>query len=123
MSALTWIAPLFGAVFVGLGAFGAHGLEDVLTTDAKAWWDTATFYGLVHVVLVTAVSRGESQPSNLFAGSCFALLIGAIIFAGTLYAMALGVPRWFGAITPIGGTLLILGWLGLALSALRKAKT
>lgn len=123
MRALTWIAPFVGAGFVGLGAFGAHGLEDVLTVDAKAWWDTATFYGLVHVVLVTAVSRGESQRSNLFASSCFALLIGAIIFAGTLYAMALGAPRWFGAITPIGGTLLILGWLGLAFSSTRKAKS
>lgn len=47
-------------------------------------------------------------------GVAWTFVIGAAIFAGTLYAMAFGAPRWFGAITPIGGTLLIIGWLWLA---------
>ena len=102
-------AGLLGAIAIALGAFGAHGFKDrlALIPEAAGWWQTATFYLLTHAVAIGAIAGRSIWPASLWA-------IGSVIFAGTLYAMALGAPRWFGAITPIGGTLLIAGWLLLA---------
>jgi len=109
-------AGLLGAIAIALGAFGAHGLKErlALIPGAGGWWETATFYLLTHAVAVGAIAVRSVWPSRLWAA-------GALIFAGTLYAMALGAPRWFGAITPIGGSLLIAGWLLLAWSARKES--
>ena len=109
-------AGLLGAIAIALGAFGAHGLKErlALIPEASGWWETATFYLLTHAVAVGAIAVRSVWPVSLWA-------IGSVIFAGTLYAMALGAPRWFGAITPIGGSLLIAGWLLLAWSARKES--
>ena len=115
MSPRSAASGLMGALAVALGAFGAHGLKDRLATVAGAagWWETATFYLLVHAVAVGAVASPSVWPARLWA-------VGAAVFAGTLYAMALGGPRWLGAVTPLGGTMLIAGWILLAWCALRR---
>jgi len=109
-------AGLLGAIAIALGAFGAHGFKDrlALIPEAAGWWQTATFYLLTHAVAIGAIAGRSIWPASLWA-------IGSVIFAGTLYAMALGAPRWFGAITPIGGTLLIAGWLLLAWSGRKES--
>jgi uncharacterized membrane protein YgdD (TMEM256/DUF423 family) len=109
-------AGLLGAIAIALGAFGAHGFKErlALILDATGWWQTATFYLLTHAVAIGAIAARSALPARLWA-------IGSVIFAGTLYAMALGAPRWFGAITPIGGSLLIAGWLLLAWSARKES--
>lgn len=103
------------ACAVALGAFGAHGLKGKLTEQQLTWWSTATDYFFIHAlglllvgVLVKLVGL-SSKPA-------WALQLGILFFCGSLYAMALGAPRWFGAVTPIGGLLFILGWLLLAVS-------
>jgi uncharacterized membrane protein YgdD (TMEM256/DUF423 family) len=103
-------AALSGAVAVAAGAFGAHGASG----DAAEWLKTGATYQMIHAVAALAVADriGARGPALLF-------LTGAAIFAFTLYAMALGAPRWFGAITPIGGAGLIAGWLWLAWVAVR----
>ena len=110
MNRLVILAALSGAMAVAAGAFGAHGASG----DAAEWLRTGGQYQLVHAVaaLITA-QMGFRAPGWLF-------VVGALIFAGTLYLMALGLPRWLGAITPIGGTALIAGWLWLAWSAIRS---
>ena len=109
MNLLLVLAALSGAVAVGAGAFGAHGASGV----AAEWLKTGGQYQLIHAVAALVAMRMEARgPGWLF-------VIGAAIFAGTLYAMALGAPRWFGAITPIGGALLIGGWLWLAWTGVR----
>ncbi len=106
---------LYGALAVTTGAFGVHGLEGHLTSEGLDWWHTAVQYqfwslsGLLVLGLLT-----ETRLTRA-AGWCFTFGIG--IFSGTLYAMALAAPRWLGAITPIGGLLLIAGWLCLGLAA------
>jgi len=102
-------AGLLGAIAIALGAFGAHGLKDrlALIPEAVGWWETATFYLLTHAVAIGAVAGRSVWSARLWT-------FGVVVFAGTLYAMALGAPRWFGAITPIGGLLLIAGWIVLA---------
>lgn len=109
MMAVAVVAALWGAMAVAAGAFGAHGASG----DAAEWLRTGGQYQLIHAVAALVAARmGASGPAWLFVA-------GAAIFAGTLYAMALGGPRWLGAITPIGGSALIAGWLWLAWHALR----
>ncbi len=104
MNILLILAALSGAMAVGAGAFGAHGAEG----KAAEWLQTGAQYQLIHAVAaIVALQMGLRGPA-------FAFIIGAFIFAGTLYLMALGLPRWLGAITPVGGAMLIGGWLWLA---------
>lgn len=118
MSRLVAAAAALGFCSVALGAFGAHALGPHLSDEARGWWDTATLYGLPHAA--AALGAGLSGRTGRVILGGWLLVIGAAIFAGSLYAMALGAPRWFGAITPLGGIGLLAGWLMLGLSALRK---
>jgi uncharacterized membrane protein YgdD (TMEM256/DUF423 family) len=109
MNAILMLAGLSGAMAVAAGAFGAHGAQG----QAAEWLRTGGLYQLVHAVAaVAALSHGARLPAWLFLG-------GGLVFGGTLYLMALGAPRWLGAITPLGGALLIGGWLWLAWMAVR----
>ena len=112
---MNWIVAGAAVGFVGvaLGAFGAHGLEGRVTEEALAWWRTGVLYHLVHapvLALLGLLSLHGMRP----APAGWAFLLGISIFSGTLYAMALGAPRWLGAVTPLGGLLLLGGWALLA---------
>lgn len=119
------IAGVQGALAVGLGAFGAHGLRRVLEAAPEGarrleWWQTAAHYHLTHALAIGLcawlASRGEG-PAARAAG--LLITAGVTVFSGTLYAMSLGAPRWLGAVTPIGGVLLILGWCAVVWAGLR----
>lgn len=117
---INWIgiAAINMAIAVALGAFGAHGLKSLVSIQQLEWWHTATLYLFIHalgLLLVGLLIRLKYASQT----TAWLLQIGVIIFAGSLYAMTLGAPRWFGAITPIGGVLMIVGWLWLAVSAFR----
>lgn len=103
------LAALSGAIAVAAGAFGAHGAEG----KAAEWLRTGGEYQLIHAVAALVAARMGAGG----AGWCF--VAGGAVFAGSLYLMALGAPRWLGAVTPLGGTLLIVGWLWLAWVAVR----
>jgi uncharacterized membrane protein YgdD (TMEM256/DUF423 family) len=117
-------ACVLGFTGVALGAFGAHALKDywesTLEPSDAAYrldiWKTAIFYHLAHaiVILVLAFGCPEKHLARL-ATWCF--VIGINIFSGSLYLLALTGMKWMGAIVPIGGVLLLLGWI---LTALRK---
>src|SRR5690606_12465194 len=117
-----WIVlgALLAAAAVGAGAFGAHGLAERLGARELALWETGARYlfyaGLGAVVAALAAPQLAARPSPLAAAL---LVAGGLIFAGTLFLMALGGPRWLGAITPLGGVLQILGFLVLAWQAWR----
>ncbi|MEN8625198.1 DUF423 domain-containing protein [Psychrobacter proteolyticus] len=117
---LNWIgiAAVNMAIAVALGAFGAHGLEGRVSIQQLEWWHTATLYLFVHALGLLLVGL-LIRLKYITQTTAWLLQIGIIIFAGSLYAMTLGAPRWFGAITPIGGVLMIAGWLWLATSAFR----
>jgi uncharacterized membrane protein YgdD (TMEM256/DUF423 family) len=100
------LAALSGAVAVAAGAFGAHGASG----PAVDWLKTGGHYQLIHAVAALVALRVEAR------GPAWLFVVGGAVFAGTLYLMALGAPRWLGAVTPIGGALLIGGWLWLAWS-------
>ncbi|WP_375382227.1 DUF423 domain-containing protein [uncultured Sphingomonas sp.] len=104
MNWLLVVAALSGALAVGAGAFGAHGAHG----EAAEWLKTGGHYQLIHAVAALVAMRLDAR------GAGWLFVAGGALFAGTLYLMALGAPRWFGAITPLGGALLIAGWLWLA---------
>jgi uncharacterized membrane protein YgdD (TMEM256/DUF423 family) len=105
-------AAILGLLSVGFGAFGAHG---VLDPKAVEWLRTGATYGFVHVLAVFAAAQLRAR----FAAPLF--LAGVALFAGSLWAMALGAPRILGAVTPIGGLLLMAGWAALAYAVARRA--
>ncbi|RYD99064.1 MAG: DUF423 domain-containing protein [Sphingomonadales bacterium] len=110
MRLVTTLAALSGALAVAAGAFGAHGAEG----QAAEWLRTGGQYQMIHAVAaLVAIRMGERVSPWL-------LVAGGAVFAGTLYLMVLGAPRWLGMITPIGGVALIAGWLCLAWSAARE---
>jgi uncharacterized membrane protein YgdD (TMEM256/DUF423 family) len=108
--ALTTVAALSVACGIAAGAFGAHGAG---SAEAAEWLRTGALYQMLHGV--AALVLGARSPRLAWL-----MLSGATLFAGTLYAMALGAPRWLGAVTPIGGAAMIAGWLGVALYAWRN---
>ncbi|TCM67756.1 uncharacterized membrane protein YgdD (TMEM256/DUF423 family) [Acinetobacter calcoaceticus] len=117
-----WIAisALNLSLAVILGAFGAHGLKSFATVEQLAWWSTATDYFFYHALGLFALSiLAKVQPLFPIKFSFVCLQIGIILFCGSLYCMSLGFPRVFGAITPIGGAFMILGWLTVAWNAFR----
>ena len=113
---ITVFGAVAGFVAVALGAFGAHALQSGFDEKQIGWWETATLYLLLHAALATALSAADATR---FGTAAYLLLLGAVVFAGTLYVMALGGPRWFGAITPIGGLGLLAGWALIAWAALK----
>ncbi len=105
-----------GALAVAIGAFGAHALKAMLVaTNRVETFETASRYHFYHafaLVLVAIVANfGHHRYMNL-SGHFF--IWGTVIFSGTLYLLCLTGKTWLGAITPIGGVLLILGWCALA---------
>ncbi|HYQ45333.1 MAG TPA: DUF423 domain-containing protein [Polyangiaceae bacterium] len=106
------------ALGVGLGAFGAHGLRGMIGEAQLTWWETGTRYWLTGAlgILLFGLYQHKRDTSALPG---WLLLVGSTLFAGSLYAMALGAPRVFGAITPLGGLGLITGFLSFAWAARR----
>ncbi|WP_109126626.1 DUF423 domain-containing protein [Dyella sp. C11] len=113
------LVGLAGASAVVLGAFGAHALRDVLDSRGTELWHTAVSYHFWHAIaLVLAVMQADGR-SRRVAVTAFA--IGIVVFSGSLYALALGAPRWFGAITPLGGVAFIVGWIALGIALTRRS--
>lgn len=122
MGARLWWASgaLLGGLAVAMGAFGAHALRPRLSAEALAWWETGARYLGLHALALLALGawvRGGGA-SRLAFGAGLAWAAGAIVFAGSLAALALTGVRAWGAVTPVGGALLLLGW-ALALAAAR----
>lgn len=121
MKGLTVAAGVLGFLGVALGAFGAHGLKDVLTErGSTGTWQTAVLYHLVHTVALLALAaywRGvASVPSPaLWAG--WSWVIGVVLFSGSLYWLALGGPKLLGPVTPLGGLAFLAGWAMVAWGA------
>jgi uncharacterized membrane protein YgdD (TMEM256/DUF423 family) len=109
----TKVAGVLGFLGVALGAFGAHGLKNTLTVnDTASIWQTAVLYHLLHAVASLWASGRSSAIVWLWTA-------GVFIFSGSLYILAITNIRWLGAVTPVGGLLLLAGW---ALVVFSKSK-
>lgn len=116
------LSGAYGALAVGLGAFGAHGLQRRLShleDGAKRlqWWETAAHYHLVHALALGLVAYLLGRHAgSLASGAGFCFAAGVLLFSGSLYTMTLTGVRALGAVTPFGGLLLIAGWVLLAIA-------
>ncbi len=114
------IAAINLAIAVLLGAFGAHGLKNRASVEQLGWWHTATEYFFYHALGLLALGiLIKILPELSFRLPAVLLQLGIVVFCGSLYLMALGAPRWFGAITPLGGLAMIAGWFALAFIIIR----
>ena len=109
---------------VGLGAFGAHGLKAHAGPTELGWWDTAVTYQAWHGLGLLALAALNQRKDSAWVswGSVF-LVLGVLVFSGSLYAMTLTGIRILGAVTPIGGLLLIIGWVCAAIGLKELAAT
>jgi uncharacterized membrane protein YgdD (TMEM256/DUF423 family) len=121
------VASILGALSVGLGAFGAHGLKKVVPPETVASFETAVRYQFYHVFALLAVAiLYEKFPDRFlrWAGNFF--IIGIILFSGSLYAMTvmdateMVGKKSIGIITPLGGLFFMAGWLLLFFGLLKK---
>ena len=107
-------------VAVALGAFGAHALRSRLSADMLAVFETGVRYHVYHALALIAVAFvADKSASSLANASGWAFTIGVVIFSGSLYVLSISGIRWLGAITPIGGTAFLIGWILLFLAASR----
>jgi len=116
------IAALLGLLGVAAGAFGAHGLEGRISPAQLEWWGTGARYQQIHAVALLVVGWGAGDWSRWRSYAAWGFAVGVLIFSGTLYAMALGGPRVLGAVTPIGGLCLMLGWTMVIADAVARAR-
>jgi uncharacterized membrane protein YgdD (TMEM256/DUF423 family) len=120
------IASIFGMLAVILGAFGAHGLRDKVTAVELDTWRTAVDYQFYHTLALLFLSRYGKGSSRMVSVSFISFTIGIILFSGSLYILStrtitgLNWP-FLGPITPVGGTFMIIGWVGLLLATLRTS--
>jgi uncharacterized membrane protein YgdD (TMEM256/DUF423 family) len=110
-----------GGLAVAAGAFGAHALQTRLAPDRLVLFELAARYQLMHALALLATAwAAQRWPGTMISAAGWLFVVGVLIFCGTIYALAFGAPRILGAITPIGGMSLIIGWVLLALAALRN---
>ncbi len=111
MKTLGVLTGLSGASSIVAGAYGVHGA----TGHAADLFGTGSHYQLIHAVAALALLQ---RPLGWFESWCF--LVGSLLFALSIYALALGGPHWLGALPPFGAMGMIMGWFALAIGAVRR---
>lgn len=115
------IGALSACISVAAGAFGAHALSGVVTPERLLVWETAARYQMYHALALMIVAYLAAQKAaGLVRLSGWLFVAGSAIFSGSLYALVLSGITILGAITPIGGTAMVAGWLVLAWSVWRR---
>jgi len=114
---LAFCGAVLGGLAVALGAFGAHALKAVLDEDAIKIWEKAVFYQALHsmvlLVLPGYAMMMSPQDINIFG---FTIILGTLLFSGSLYLFVVTGKKYFSAITPMGGIAFLAGWVWLAVS-------
>ncbi len=116
------IGALYCALAVAAGAFGAHGLAGRLDARSLELWETAARYLMYTGLGLLAVGvLDQLWHERLLTAAAGSLALGGLVFSGTVFALALGGPRVLGAVTPLGGLLLIAGFLAVAWTAIARS--
>ena len=106
----TRLAAAAGLLAVAFGAFGAHGLKDLLAQNGTtSIWEKAVFYHFIHAVMLFVLAERKNFP----AFAWWSFFTGIVIFSGSLYLLSVTNIHWLGAVTPVGGVSFIVGWTRL----------
>jgi len=118
------LASVLGCLSVVLGAFGAHALEDLLSPESLKSYETGVRYMMLHSVVILFLNGSANLQTKTRNRLSYLFVSGILFFSGSIFAISLGlVPAssiWF--ITPLGGLLLIAGWIGMAFAFLRQLR-
>ena len=118
------VGALSALIAVAAGAFGAHGLKQVLSPDMLATYHTAAEYQFMHSIALIAIGTLDKVSSrHCHVTSAWTMIAGILIFSGSLYVLSLTGIKWLGMITPIGGVCFIVAWMILAFSYLFSSRT
>ncbi len=119
------VAACSGFLSVVIGAFSAHALKRMITPEALEIMKTGVQYQMFHALALLLVALWLSHKPEMrgLKLSGLAFILGGLLFSGSLYALALGGPRWLGPITPLGGLCFLFGWLFLLSAAWRTTST
>ena len=116
------IGSVLAGLAVALGAFGAHGLKNLVSPELIETWEKAVRYQIYHalamLLLAWAITHWP-ESANLWSLGGWLFLAGVVLFSGSLYLLVLSGIRWLGAITPFGGVALVTAWLCLMIAAWR----
>ena len=114
------LGSILAGIAVGLGAFGAHGLRGILSPEDLVIFETGVRYQMYHALALLGVAWAVTQwETVLLEWSGWLFVIAILVFSGSLYILVLTGQRWLGAVTPLGGLALILGWVLLASAVFR----
>lgn len=117
-----FVAAILGFVGVAAGAFGAHALRDTLTPRDLEIFETAVRYQLIHAVALLGIAAAAArwpEVSGPLTIAGWSMIAGVVVFSGSLYALVGSGVRALGAVTPLGGVGLLLGWAMLAWAAFK----
>lgn len=116
-----FLGSLVAGLAVLMGAFGAHALEARIGPDLIAAYRTGVEYHFYHAfgLLVVALAAHRLPSSRFIRWAGWSMLLGIVLFSGSLYALALSETRWLGAVTPFGGLAFMVGWALLAWGAIK----
>lgn len=115
------IGAVFALLGVAAGAFGAHALQTRIAPERLNTFEVAVRYQMYHALALIAVAWATTRwQSGAVTTAGWLFVAGILIFSGAVYTLALGGPRWMGAIAPIGGMSLMAGWALLAWGVLRS---
>lgn len=122
MKIFVLLGSLNALLGVALGAFGAHGLKSRVTTEMLTVWQTGVFYHLFHALgLVLIGILCQLMPeASLVRIAGWMIMVGTVLFSGSLYVMVLSDVRALGVITPFGGVAFLIGWLLLVIAATQQ---
>ncbi|PRO72499.1 DUF423 domain-containing protein [Alteromonas alba] len=116
------IGALLALLGVMLGAFGAHGLKNILDASALATFEVGVRYQMYHALAILLVGGLAAQASLVWRKRAALLfIIGSVLFSGSIYLLVLTGQKWLGPVTPLGGLCLMLGWVALAISVMKGA--
>ena len=114
------IGAISGLITVGIGAFGAHGLKEILENNQTTnVYNKAVLYQMFHSIAILIIGLLEMYTEKSIFLSGLFLILGILIFSGSLYILSITNLKWIGAITPIGGLCFLIGWIILVLFAIR----
>jgi uncharacterized membrane protein YgdD (TMEM256/DUF423 family) len=121
-SSFLFFGALSALIGVGMGAFGAHGLKNVISPEMLAVYQTGVNYQMWHALglIGIALLRRHEAESKLLNWAGWLMLIGIVLFSGSLYLLAIMDVKQLGMITPFGGVSFLIAWLLLAVYASRK---
>ena len=121
-SVFLFLGAVSALIGVGMGAFGAHGLKNILSPELLAVYQTGVTYQMWHALglIGIALMRQQFSESKLLIWSGWLMLFGILLFSGSLYLLAILNLKWLGMLTPIGGVSFIVAWVLIAIFASKK---